>query len=297
MKIFLPIKNQIVSQYYHDLFICGINENGHIITESEEEADLILLDDSKLKNYEIKYPTKTIFIDIRDEINLLDIPFTVKYYKRSCVNKKENKLIEYVRPVIPFPLYVKKAYIEYINKHGSNMSNMSKKYSICCTHLDTSFAKDNDKNKFRTKILNFLIKKQNNFQGLPFYLNYDKKMNIFQARAGINLDYFHKLQQSSIIISCNPDEWEGDYRLWESLVSGSLVFCDYIVTPVLHPLKHKKHLIFYNHNNLDELNILIDYYLAHPNEAQEIAKNGFEYAIKYHTYKERINMIIEQMDN
>lgn len=296
MKIFLVKyeNDKYNSLYYHDLYICGVKDNGYILTNSEEEADVIILDYWQLENYEIKFPNKTAIIDIRDEINLLQVPLNITYFKRSCIDKKEENLIQYPRNIIPFPLYIKKAYVDYVNKQTTKLPKI---YSICCTHLDTSFAKENDKNKFRTKILNFLKQKQKNNQGLPYYLNYNKNMNIYEARAGINLDYFHTLQQSQIIISCNPDDWEGDYRLWESLCSGTLVFCDKIFTPLLNPLEHKKHLIFYDRNNLNELNELIDYYLSHPNEANEIAKNGYNYAMKYHTYKERIKNVIEQMNN
>merc|ERR1711957_944835 len=40
--------------------------------------------------------------------------------------------------------------------------------------------------------------------------------------------YFDALGRAKIVVTCNPAEWEGDFRLWESLLSGALVFVDWI---------------------------------------------------------------------
>ena len=119
---------------------------------------------------------------------------------------------------------------------------------------------------------------------------------IFLKRAGLNKQYFNTLLNSKIIITCNPDCWEGDYRLFESLASGALVFCDKMLTPVVHPFEHKKHLIYYDRENIDELSSLIDYYLKNENERLKIAKEGCEYALKYHKCSDRVKEIIGKLN-
>ena len=38
--------------------------------------------------------------------------------------------------------------------------------------------------------------------------------------------YLSHLADSKIIVTCNPWSWEGDFRLWEALLSGALVMVD-----------------------------------------------------------------------
>jgi len=39
-------------------------------------------------------------------------------------------------------------------------------------------------------------------------------------------EYVDALSGSQIVVTCNPDGWEGDSRLGEALASGALVFAD-----------------------------------------------------------------------
>lgn len=90
------------------------------------------------------------------------------------------------------------------------------------------------------------------------------------------------MYNSKIIVTVNPADWEGDFRLWESLASGALVFVDPIFVPHAYPLIHGEHVIYFDNRNQQELWSKLDYYLAHPLEARRIAVNGYLYAMKYH---------------
>jgi hypothetical protein len=293
MKIFLPAYNRdkFHQKYYNDLYVSGIEENGCVVVSTEEESDFIMLDEGHLDNYTIKYPDKTVMVDITDLPKLFDINVAL-YYKRSCVDKTTDTIINYPRTIIPFPLYIKKSYVDYTLNHEVHLSKI---YDICCTHLDTSYAGKNNKNKDRTRILNYLISKQKSSR-YKFYLNYNKKQ-IQVGRSALQEDYYKTMCRSKIIVNCNPDEWEGDYRLWESLASGSLVFCDKVLTPVDFPLIHKQHLIFYDRNNLNELDELIEYYLNNEEERKRISMSGYNFAMEHHTYKQRIGGVIEKMSS
>lgn len=48
------------------------------------------------------------------------------------------------------------------------------------------------------------------------------------------------MKNSKIIVICNPDNWEGDYRLFESLSCKCLVFSDKMITPVINNFIDKK---------------------------------------------------------
>lgn len=41
--------------------------------------------------------------------------------------------------------------------------------------------------------------------------------------------YFDKMTHAQIVVTVNPGNWEGDFRLWESMCTGALVFVDPIM--------------------------------------------------------------------
>lgn len=111
----------------------------------------------------------------------------------------------------------------------------------------------------------------------------------------INTAYYDVLKHSKIIITANPPDWEGDYRLWEALLTGNLVLCDDMVLPKMlkFPLIHQRHLIFYK--TLDELEMYLNYYLVHDGEREKIGKEGREYVICHHTFDHCLNEILNHL--
>ena len=48
-------------------------------------------------------------------------------------------------------------------------------------------------------------------------------------------NYYRHLRDAKIIVSCNPAEWEGDFRLWESFLSGAMIMVDKMTIPEWMP--------------------------------------------------------------
>ncbi len=107
--------------------------------------------------------------------------------------------------------------------------------------------------------------------------------------------YFRLLKRSRIVVTCNPDPWEGDHRTWEAFASGAMVFIDRMFTPIPHPLIDGKHCIFYDISGpgLESLKKKVRYYLDNPSKAEVIAKEGHEFTMKYHRTSSRIDEILE----
>jgi len=120
--------------------------------------------------------------------------------------------------------------------------------------------------------------------------------NVGHGYSGSNWpqDYLKQLSSTRIIVTCNPNDWEGDFRLWESMLSGALVFVDhmYVMTLLPNRLEHKKHLILYNSQNQTEFNGLLHYYYTHPDEAAEIAAAGHLHTLKHHMPRHRVDWIL-----
>ena len=108
--------------------------------------------------------------------------------------------------------------------------------------------------------------------------------------------YLESIASSRLVISANPDHWEGDHRTWETLPSGSLLFVDRLITPFEYPLKDGEHCVFYDltSDGKRELKEKIKYYLEHPEEAKKIGENGKEYGLKYHRTSNLIDYILRK---
>lgn len=109
--------------------------------------------------------------------------------------------------------------------------------------------------------------------------------------------YFRLLKRSRIVVTCNPDPWEGDHRTWEAFANGAMVFIDRMFTPMVHPLIDGKHCIFYDMSGpgFELLKEKISWYLNTPREVERIAKEGYEFTMKYHRTSNRINEILEKI--
>ena len=134
-------------------------------------------------------------------------------------------------------------------------------------------------------------------------MNIQGKTQIGEFNAG-HMDRFNKpdmredfklLKRSTIVVTCNPTKWEGDHRTWEAFASGALVFIDKIYTPMVHPLIDGRHCIFYemSDSGLELLQRKLLYYLDRPKKARCIAKEGHEFAMKYHRATNRIDEILD----
>lgn len=144
----------------------------------------------------------------------------------------------------------------------------------------------------RVRILSLL--KEMNIQGDTQIGRYNKG-----AMDGFNDNnmkaYFKLLRRSRIVVTCNPDKWEGDHRTWEAFASGALVFVDKMATPLVHPLVDGVHCIFYDlsDSGLRELKREILHFLECPDHANSIAKRGHEFTMKYHRASNRIDEILD----
>ena len=102
------------------------------------------------------------------------------------------------------------------------------------------------------------------------------------GRKEINAGYFGAMRSAKIVVTCNPSHWEGDFRLFEAMVSGALVFVDEMWGPQPFPLKHKEHVIVYNTKDQGAFTEQLKYYIEHPDEARRIAHQGYLHVLKYH---------------
>ncbi len=91
-----------------------------------------------------------------------------------------------------------------------------------------------------------------------------------------------------------PHYWSD--RVYETLGRGGFMIHPYIKGMEEH-FEDKKHLVFYEFNNFDDLRAKIDYYLDHDDEREAIRLAGHEHVKNNHTYKHRWATIIKEVSD
>ena len=252
------------------------------LSGDENQADYIIVELMRHPLYVVKFPAKTIIIDYRDS------PFS--YYskssflicfKRSLVNREKMQIIQYPK-CEPIQYCLKSEYLDH---------NIYKNIERT---TDVSYLFNSRKCKYRNMVYHKL-------QNSPLLKSFNIKLGDVSSSGNIgrsvfSLTYHNAMMQSKIVVTCNPSNWEGDWRLQEALVSKALVFQDKMISNYTNFFKDGEHLIFYDRSNLDDLVSKIVYYLD-PSNTQErirISENGFKQVLTYHNHISRIDQIVDE---
>lgn len=102
--------------------------------------------------------------------------------------------------------------------------------------------------------------------------------------------YFDYLGNTKINLTCNPTWWTGDSRLWESLASGCLTFCDSSWVPDIDNLCD---VIWYDIDDMVTLFRFLKKYSSDTKKAEEIARAGQNFALKHHTSAARMQYVLD----
>ena len=192
------------------------------------------------------------------------------YYKRSFVRREDGKFLGFPHfdksDVYPMVYPIAEAYLPIV-------FNEQRDTEVLCT-LRGSFHGMTTRARVQKWVAEY--GKIHNITNMV-----SKELNMAN-RPSISRVYFNRMASSKIIVTVNPAAWEGDFRLWEALSSGALIFVDHLYVPHPYPLIDGKHIIYYSNNNKTELYNKLDYYRKHPNIARRIAVNGYLHALKYH---------------
>jgi len=231
---------------------------------------------------------KTVLIDYHDRSHFnCPIP-CFAYFKRSWVDRVESPDGKYAtKRIIPRPPHYHPLTMAIMDEFIINEDVERDIVLSCPLRRDKKGWHLN-----RIRVLELLGKMdiQGKTQIGEFSKGHMRRFNEPDMR-----DYFSLLKRSRIVVTCNPNRWEGDHRTWEAFASGALVFVDKIYTPMVHPLIDGKHCIFYEMSEvgLKELRTMILYYLKHTAEADVIAREGHEFTMKYHRASNRIDEILD----
>lgn len=231
-------------------------------------------------------PKKTVLIDYHDRPHFFCPVGCFAYFKRSWVEWVQEENYVSKRP-IPRPSHYHPLTMAIMDEFILD-EKIERDIVLSCT-LRRSWRKGHFN---RIRVLDFL--KKTDIPGKTYIGEFNKgEMKRFNEPD--MKDYFHLLKRSRIVVTCNPNKWEGDHRTWEAFASGALVFIDRMYTPIIHPLIDGEHCIFYDLSDrgLEELRRKILYFIKETDEAAEIAQAGHEFTMKYHRSSNRIDEILD----
>ncbi len=291
IKIFVPpIEKFELNENYGEInhiLKDGVRLNSRTeLVKSYDECDYVFVDfrhfipertgyKGDVRNFD---RNKLIVVDYSDQQQLFDVD-CLHYFKRSSVLKGEGRFVDYPREVRPISYCIKNKWTDLLSEEVRD--------------IDISVFFRTEKNRLKYGMTNREVVAE-------YVAEHFKDRNIWvgivdsdgeEGRINLNRNYVNKMLRSKIVVNCNPDDWEGDYRLFETLSCGSLVLVDKMITPAVNPFEHRKHLAYYD--SLEELGSQIEYYLDNDNERKQTARNGYEYALKYHKTSDRIDEILE----
>lgn len=231
-------------------------------------------------------PEKTVVIDYHDRQYFRCPVECIAYFKRSWVRRVDVPGGRYaLKEAFPRPAHYHPLTMAIMDEFILN-ENTERDIALSCT------LRKKGRHFNRIRVLDLL--EEMNIQGKTqigeFNAGHMNRFNKPDMR-----EYFRLLRRSRIVVTCNPNKWEGDHRTWEAFASGALVFIDKIYAPMVHPLIDGKHCIFYEMSDrgLEMLRKKILYFLEETDHAEAIAKAGHEFTMKYHRATNRIDEILE----
>lgn len=206
------------------------------------------------------------------------------YFKRSWVKKYNGTY--YGKPSRFAHNYFPMSYSISDNYTDGLLRATDRPYSIVST------LRRNPKQPARGRVLDWLEQavKDKRLENLTQHAIIGE-VNHAQRRV-ISGEYLDFNRKARIVVTCNPSYWEGDFRLWEALGSGALVFVDQMHTPLPDPLRHGEHVILFDTHDKAAFLRKLTYYLMHPFEAQRIALHGYLSSMRYHRTISRVDYIL-----
>jgi Glycosyl transferases group 1 len=113
----------------------------------------------------------------------------------------------------------------------------------------------------------------------PQYKVRTKIADSLGIRTEVQNEYIRTLVASKIVVVSQRDLWEDSYRLMEALVGGAMVLTDPMLTLPMG-LVDRESIVIYQ--KLEDLPVLIDYYLGNEAERIKIARRGHRVALSLH---------------
>jgi hypothetical protein len=290
MKVFLPkpaVGN--VGEYRH--ILKGGVQLSDRLTEVPHlnGADVVVLDVHRLSRAEVQFfvtegsskGARVIAIDYSDdpnELKHLDVPGIDRFKKRSTVLRQNGQSVAIV-PVAEEVEFLPYCIREDIRSLFDSLDAQVRDIDVSCflAPWETRFGVI-QRGKIARKVVT----------GLPD--RFEQRVGLVGSsgkvgRNAVNEAYVRTMARSRVVVTCQPDRWEGDYRTFEALACGPLVMSDRMLRPP-EGLVDGEHIVFYD--GPGDMLSKLKFYLDHEEQRSAIARSGFDHARAHHRAHHRM---------
>lgn len=231
---------------------------------SWEDAEMVFIKGDRFKGDASKhFPGKqTVYFDMADWPHLDPVKVDL-YLKRNFVNKPEG--------AVPFNYMAMEQYFP--------TEPTERMIDLCCT-LRPDW-------RLRQRVIEALWENYHGRDNVQLGPVDENKLQ------GVSNAYHQIMWHSKIIVTCQPDSWEGDNRTFEALASGALVIVNRhrFMEPAY---QDRDHIIFYDEP--EEVPDLVDFYLKMDDVRDRIAQAGFEFTKNHHTCGARMSQVLRILE-
>lgn len=273
--------------------LSGIKRTNEIeLVEDESDADFVFCHRGNPTNSwrppQLNDQKKLIIFDYTDKPDNVNFDNYGHYFKRSCVKRNgfEKRMIPEMFKdnfhALPYSL----KYIDNKDVHDViDLNNINKSIDISCFFQPNAGG-------IRTQVLNTVTNYRTGNRNVHTGLSGNNEIRR-NGRENFLENYYKKMRKSNIVVTCNHNDWEGDWRLYESLSVGTCVFVDTMLTPLDKEFIDGETIVFYN--SINELREKLNFYLERPDLVEKITNKSKEFVYKYHKPEDRIQMVIKKI--
>jgi hypothetical protein len=120
----------------------------------------------------------------------------------------------------------------------------------------------------------------------------ERKYKVLRTTTPPGLPYSEALSSCALTFNRSMDK-DINMRFFESIATGRLLLTDYLPQQDKYATNHAHYEAYTDWKDLDEK---VSYYLANESEREQIGKDGAEHIKTYHTYKHRLEKILQDFN-
>lgn len=165
-----------------------------------------------------RWKARSIMLDYGDFPWLNFFSWFPLYFKRSWLWKDSKRRIELGFDCVPNVRPLHYCVKECQGETGFDLPDRERDLDVVCHFTPDAFGGPRERVAFH---VSRLIS-----EGYTGHVGLSRDYEWPSSYGGLTRGYFSQMKRAKVVVCCNPECWEGDFRLYEAVTSGAVVFCD-----------------------------------------------------------------------
>ena len=297
-RVFLPTPQARFTGEFGHIMMDGVNlSDGLERSHALESSDIMVLDGHRISEEQAEplvqqaqclgVPVVVLdYGDVPQNVSLAGMPGISHWFKRSTVHRGHDiapQLLDYDLPWSHITYCVR----EDTRRAFEALPDMERDIEVACFHESELIGSPGQHRRGQVAAT---LKRH--LPGLArHHVGHVGKRGA-EGRNAVSMEYIRGLARARILVTCQPDRWEGDYRLFEALACGPMVLCDRMLRPP-KGLVDGEHFVFYD--GLDDLMDKLRHFLDDGAACNRIASRGRAEALNSHRASHRMEAVCRKV--